>query len=99
MRGRSRGTRARLLPLHPPEDGVFLYVGFVSKGYFQHLREHLLREIVEREADYLRQRRIIAMTRSRSESVMAVPEGRHRPRLNKSSATSPPTTHMRRGKE
>jgi hypothetical protein len=74
---------------------MLFYVGFVSKGYFQHLREHLLREIVEREADYLRQRRIIAMTRSRSDSVMAVPEGRHKPRLNKSSATSPPTVLAR----
>ena len=32
------------------------------------------------------------MTLSRSEFVIAVPEGRQRPRLNKSSATLPPIT-------
>ena len=40
----------------------------------------------------LRHLRIISITRSRSELVIAVPLGRHNPRSNKSSATFPPTT-------
>ena len=39
---------------------------------------------------HLWQRRMAEMMRSRSESVIAAPEGRQRPRLNKSSATSRP---------
>jgi hypothetical protein len=40
---------------------------------------------------YVRHFRITAMMRSRSESVIAVPDGKQRPRLNKSLTTSPPT--------
>jgi hypothetical protein len=42
--------------------------------------------------DYLLHFRITEMMRSRSCSVMAVPDGRQRPRLNKSSAAFPPIT-------
>jgi hypothetical protein len=41
--------------------------------------------------NHLWQLRMAEMMRSRSPFVMAVPEGRHRPRSNKSSATSLPT--------
>jgi len=40
---------------------------------------------------YLLQPKITETTRSKSFSVIAVPDGRQRPRLNKSSATLPPT--------
>jgi len=42
--------------------------------------------------DYFLHFKIVSITRSKSLFVIAVPEGKHKPRSNKSSATSPPTT-------
>ena len=72
----------------------------------KHTREHLLSKACKSEMEHITdfgsrpksvishlwQRRMVVLMRSRSESVMAVPEGRQRPRLTESSATSPPTT-------
>ena len=63
-------------------------------GDFGKLTENCF-EMKSVKNDYLRLLSMMEMMRSRSDSVIAVPEGKHNPRLSKSSATFPPPPLLR----
>ena len=48
--------RKGLFPLHSTEDGLLFDVGFVAKGQFQHLREHLFCKVVGLETEFEKSR-------------------------------------------
>jgi hypothetical protein len=75
-----------------PKGGVVYRIGFSDSikdlffAYFESLRFNVFLTV------RLLSSRMVSIIRSRSALVMAVPEGRQSPLLNKSSAIVPPTT-------
>ncbi len=86
----------------PPKDcspGVIQKPEFSGKQ--KKNQNRAIREIRAKKCHILRLARdfiIVSITRSKSPFSIAVPDGKHSPRSNKSSATSPPTTRHNVGR-